>query len=110
MNNVYHFTGTIRLPWILESGEVRPSPNRIGGYPADFLWATTDENGDRTSAAAGKAIRKLWREGHLLLIRFILDPRRFRKLGASCTSVRLDTGRNRRLFGRRHAGRGLGTP
>jgi hypothetical protein len=77
MNCIYHYTDTIRLPWILESRQLRPSPNRIGGYPPDFLWATSDKNGDRTSSAAGKTVRKLWREGHLLPIRFVLDPADF---------------------------------
>jgi hypothetical protein len=77
VNYIYHFTDTIRLPWILETDQLRPNQNRIGGYPPDFLWATTDENGDRTSAVAGKAIRKLWREGHLMLIRLVLDAADF---------------------------------
>ncbi len=48
---VYHFTCTARLPWIVEAMELRPGRNQIGGYPVDFLWATTNLQGDRTAAA-----------------------------------------------------------
>jgi hypothetical protein len=48
---VYHFTDTARLPWIIQTGELRPDPHRLGGFPADFVWATLNAGGDRTSAA-----------------------------------------------------------
>jgi hypothetical protein len=48
---VYHFTNTVRLPWIIHSGGLQPSNNRIGGAPPDFLWATTSDSGDRTSSS-----------------------------------------------------------
>ena len=50
MNTIYHFTDTTRLPWIVAAGELRPGRNQIGGYPVDFLWATTNCHGDRTAA------------------------------------------------------------
>jgi hypothetical protein len=74
---VYHFTDTARLPWIIESGELQPGKNRIGGYPPDFLWATLNEVGDRTSSASGKQALKLWRAGITQLIRFTLNADEF---------------------------------
>jgi hypothetical protein len=74
---VYHFTDTTRLPWIIEAGELRPGLNRIGGYPVDFLWATTNGTGDRTSSSAGRAARRAYREGVLQVIRFTLPAREF---------------------------------
>jgi hypothetical protein len=66
---VYHFTDTARLPWILATGELKVVANRVGGYPEPrFLWATTDNRGDR-SAAAG---RDGYRDGHRQLVRFTL--------------------------------------
>ena len=74
---VYHFSDTLRLPWILESGELRPNPARIVGLPPHFLWATTSKIGDRTSSAADPAVLKLWREGELQLVRFVLKAAEF---------------------------------
>jgi hypothetical protein len=52
MSIVYHFTCTFRLPWIIAAAELRPGRNQSGNYPSpDFLWATTIQQGDRTSAA-----------------------------------------------------------
>lgn len=49
-HNVYHFTCTARLPWIIASRELRPYRNSIGGFPnPDFVWATTRPQGDRTA-------------------------------------------------------------
>lgn len=83
---VYHFTDTMRLPWIIETGELRPNTSRIGDFPPDFLWATTDQNGDRTSSAASSGIRKLWRDGQLQLIRFILKATDFGDWEEAATS------------------------
>ena len=74
---LYHFSDTVRLPWIMEAGELRPSQNRIGGFPVDFLWATSDARGDRTSSAAGADVRDLWRSANVQLIRFTLDTADF---------------------------------
>lgn len=48
---VHHFTDTARLPWILQSGELRPGLARPEGWPADFLWATKLPHLDGTSSA-----------------------------------------------------------
>jgi hypothetical protein len=77
MTVVYHFTDTLRLPWILEAGELRPNPTCIAGFPPDFLWATTAEAGDRTSSAAAPAVLKHWRDGELQLVRFVLKAADF---------------------------------
>ena len=67
---VYHFTDTVRLPWILQAGELRPSANRIGGYPnPDFLWATTSKLGSRKAAGSEP---KAYRAGVTQLVRFAL--------------------------------------
>jgi hypothetical protein len=51
MEDIYHFTCTARLPWIIASGELRPGRNQIGKFPdPDFLWATTCREGDRTAS------------------------------------------------------------
>jgi hypothetical protein len=52
MRAVYHFTDTARLPWILQSGELRPGLTRPKGWPADFLWATKRPELDGTSSAS----------------------------------------------------------
>ena len=70
MDLVYHFTDTARLPWILRSGELRPSSNRIGGLPDDFLWATTDSAGDPTASAMAQA--GSYKRGCTRLVRFKL--------------------------------------
>jgi len=72
-SNVYHFTDTARLPWIIETSELRPDPHRrLGGFPADFLWATLNAGGDRTSAAQSGEVKSLYREGLMQLIRITL--------------------------------------
>jgi hypothetical protein len=70
---VYHFTNTVRLPWIILSGELRPSNNRIGGAPPDFLWATTSDSGDRTSSSFLGNDKRVYRAGLVQIIRFTLD-------------------------------------
>jgi hypothetical protein len=67
MPHVYHFTDTARLPWIVETGELRPGRNQIGGFPVDFLWATTNAQGDRTASAM-----QLYRKGVTALVRLTL--------------------------------------
>ena len=48
--NVYHFTNCVGLPHIIHSGELRPGSNKIGGFPdPDFIWATLNRLGDKTS-------------------------------------------------------------
>ncbi len=70
--NVYHFTCTARLPWIVETGELRPGCNRIGGYPVDFLWATTNFQGDRTASGMPE-----YRKGGTALVRLTLHAEDF---------------------------------
>jgi hypothetical protein len=66
---VYHFTDTARLPWILASGELRPGKTLIGD---DFLWATTNEKGDRTASIKVGADAD-FRSGLVRAVRFTLD-------------------------------------
>lgn len=46
---LYHYTSLAHLPWIMDSGKLRGTDNPISGWPKDFVWATTDKNGDRTT-------------------------------------------------------------
>jgi hypothetical protein len=65
--NVYHFTDTARLPWILVSGYLKAGRNRIDGYPEpDFIWATVNSCGDRMSSADYVG----GRTGKVLAVRF----------------------------------------
>jgi hypothetical protein len=74
---VYHFTDTARLPWIIQTGELRPDRHRLGGFPADFVWATLNAGGDRTSAAQSGEAKNLYREGTMQLIRITLPGESF---------------------------------
>jgi hypothetical protein len=70
-SQVYHYTNTARLPWIITAGELRPGANRLGGYPdPEFVWATTDPRGSRTAAGGNN---RAYREGELFLVRFTLN-------------------------------------
>jgi hypothetical protein len=71
-NHVYHFTDTARLPWIIETGELQPGSNRIGGFPADLLWATTNNESDLTSSVASLLARKTYRQHVTQLVRITL--------------------------------------
>lgn len=67
---VYHYSDTVRLPWILSAGELRSGANAIGGFPApDFVWATTDKRGSKTAAGGVQG----YRDGRCHLVRFILN-------------------------------------
>jgi hypothetical protein len=68
----HHFSDTMRLPGIIKSGDLRPDLNRIGGFPTDLLWATTNDAGDRTSSAMSPQGRALWRDGLCQFVRFKL--------------------------------------
>jgi hypothetical protein len=70
MSKVYHFTDTVRLPWIVAADELCPGRNQIGGYPIDFLWATTSKLGDRTSVAMHGG----YRQDMTALVRMTLHP------------------------------------
>src|SRR5467141_1366758 len=74
MNNVYHFTDFARLPWIIESDDLRPGRNKIGDFPdPDFLWATTNNRGSRTASAWQQTAL----EWELPLVRLTLDATDF---------------------------------
>lgn len=73
--HVYHFTDTARLPWIISSGELRPSTNRRNGFPLDLLWATTNPAGDKTASAS--YAKQLHKDGVIQLVRFTLNADSF---------------------------------
>ena len=61
---VYHFTNSARLPWIIETCELRPGLNRVGDYPnPDFLWATTNQLGDNTASGMSGGSYTAYRQG-----------------------------------------------
>ena len=38
---LFHFTDTVRLPWIVRAGGLRPGRNKVGSYPTpEFIWAS----------------------------------------------------------------------
>jgi hypothetical protein len=74
---VYHFTDTAHLPWIVETGELRPGLNRISKLPFDFLWATTNPDGDRTCSVQNHNARTAYRSGLTQLVRFTLPGEAF---------------------------------
>lgn len=75
MTVLYHHTDAARLPWIIKAGELQPRSNSIGGFPdPDFLWATTDAQGDGT-ASGGQ--RGGYRTGDNLIVRFALKSEDF---------------------------------
>ncbi len=74
-------TDTINLPWILASGELRPTWNSDTGIGRTrFLWGTTSPDGDLTS---GPQIRihgskeREWLAGAFHLVRFTLAADEF---------------------------------
>ena len=72
--NLYHYTDSARLPWILEAGELQPGRNKIGGFPnPDFIWATTSPHGDRTASGASAG----YRSGDVFLVRLALSTEDF---------------------------------
>lgn len=77
---VYHVTSTLQLPWIVESGELRPYPNTLIGIGRTaFLWGTTKRAGDKTAFAARMAEERevAWREDLFRLVRFTLPAECF---------------------------------
>ncbi|MFG1477558.1 hypothetical protein V5F53_02705 [Xanthobacter sp. V4C-4] len=70
---LYHFSSTYHLPWIFESGELRPGQNSIAGFPnPDFLWATNEARGDGTCTA-----HRFYKSGRTWLVRFTADAEDF---------------------------------
>jgi hypothetical protein len=76
---VYHFTDSMRLPWIIETGELRVGQNKRSSLPFDFLWATTNKLGDKTATVLAVKNRGFFREGLTRLVRFSLDAADFMK-------------------------------
>jgi hypothetical protein len=76
---VFHFTDTLRLPWILIDRQLSPTRGMAApDYPRPtFLWATTDAVGDRSAASSGDGSYKLWRQGGSLCVRFALAAEDF---------------------------------
>ena len=79
---VYHVSSTLQLPWIVESGELRPYPNEdVGIGHTTFLWATTKRAGigDQTSYGARLTRTKeaAWQEDLFRLVRFTLPAEGF---------------------------------
>jgi hypothetical protein len=70
---LYHFTTSARLPRILRSGELRVPDYRDAGHPGrDFVWATSDPNGERTAAGAIGTWGPEYRGGRLCRVRLTL--------------------------------------
>jgi hypothetical protein len=87
---VYHFTDTARFPWILKSRKLIPSHDRRdaieNGLPSsDFLWATTDEHGDRTASAMHKWDENTWCGDSVRLVRITLLAENFEPWSSSIT-------------------------
>ena len=74
---VYHFTDTLRLPWIVHSGGLAPVMPKFVGFPTDVLWATKTEVGDRTAAISSTANRNAYKQGLIRLVRFTLSGHDF---------------------------------
>ncbi|MCK4207180.1 hypothetical protein J3U99_20640 [Brucella pituitosa] len=74
-DNVYHFTTSAQLPWIIDSGELRQSIVKVSDFPnPDFIWATSDSRGDRTATGM---MADAYRDGGLMMVRFTLSARDF---------------------------------
>ena len=72
---VYHFTSTLALPWIVASGELRPSTYRDDTN--HYLWATTSPAGERTALASDHCKNDDWEQGRVLLVKFTLPDTGF---------------------------------
>lgn len=80
MGDVFHFTDSLRLPWIIRTQQVIPSLNRVSNAPSAFLWATTNMAGDRSCSAQGTASAKeAFRRGLTAKIRFTLPSEAFER-------------------------------
>ena len=74
-NQVFHITSTLKLPWIIESGRLRPFTNHLPGVGAiTYLWATSNRAGDKTAAGArvAEAREDAWRDDLFRLVRLTL--------------------------------------
>lgn len=69
----YHFTSSWHLPWILASGALIQSTQRVADFPSpDFIWATTSARGDMTAT-----VRNAYRVGMVKLVRFTFEANEF---------------------------------
>jgi hypothetical protein len=84
---VFHFTDTINLPWILAGGELRPCWIVDAGIGRNrFLWGTTNPQGDYTSGAQSRihgSLEREWRAGVFHLVRFKLAADEF----STCSEI-----------------------
>lgn len=78
-DRVYHYTDTLHLPFIIQSGKLLPGRNTQGLYPdPDFLWATANDQGDGTQTLyMNENGRRLYREGKVLRVRLQLPKANF---------------------------------
>jgi len=76
---VYHFTSTLALPWIVKSGVLQLSVLADADGSADYLWATTDLNGECTAAGLHFLSEEyeLVEQGRAKAIRFTLPDTGF---------------------------------
>ncbi len=76
MEYVYHFSDTARLPWILGSGELRPTDRTHNNFPnPDFLWASIADQGCPTAALVNR--KELYKSGVIYMVRFTLNAEDF---------------------------------
>lgn len=74
-DTIFHVTNTLHLPWLVESGELRPHTNELAGIGrVTFLWATSNPHGDRTAGAMISADyhQAGWHEDLFRLVRLTL--------------------------------------
>jgi hypothetical protein len=78
-HKIYHFTDTARLPFILDSRKLVPHRDHVEkGLPStEFLWATSDEHGDRTADAMQRWDEATWCDDNVRLVRITLLPEDF---------------------------------
>ncbi len=70
---VYHYTDTVRLPWILQAAELQPGRNVLKSRPApDLLWATAMPIPDKTAAGYSNESLTALRRGDTRTVRFTL--------------------------------------
>jgi hypothetical protein len=76
MEYVYHYSDTVRFPWIMDSGELRPTDSPYNGYPnPDFLWATTNDKGCPSATLINR--KELYKAGIMHVVRFTLSAEDF---------------------------------
>jgi len=68
-DTVFHFSDTLRLPWIVADGELRPSFNSYWGDKR-YLWATLNPDGDQTARPLRNKCNEDYEHGKVLIIRF----------------------------------------